>query len=75
MATVTESGTSSPASMYRLASTPELGLLLQVGAEQVTGGDVRHVEPLGEPHRLGALARARRTDQNETHAKPPGLTM
>ena len=49
----------------------ELGLLLQVLPEEVAGRDVRDVQPLGHPLRLGSLARTRRTNQNESHVHPP----
>ena len=42
----------------------------EVGAEEVAGGDVRHVQPLGQPLGLGALARARRAYQNERTRSP-----
>ena len=46
----------------------ERGLLGEVGPEEVAGGDVRHVEPLGQPLGLSSLARTRRAYQYNAHS-------
>lgn len=47
---------------------PELGLVCDVGAEDVPGGDRRHLEDLAQPSGLGPLACTGRADQQETEA-------
>ena len=43
------------------------GALADVGAEQVTSGDVGHAELVGEDGSLGTFAGAGRAEENETH--------
>ena len=38
---------------------------------RLSGGDVRNAELLGQLHRLGALARSRRTQQDDSHFRNP----
>ena len=49
----------------RLGLEPELGALLDRGAQHVAGGDVRHAVALGQAHRLGALARTLPSEHEE----------
>ena len=67
MLMVTSSGTSSPASMYRLASTPS-GVPWATLARKMSPVEIfGHGEVRGDELRLGALARARRANQNQSH--------
>ena len=50
----------------RLGLEPELGALLDRGAQHVAGGDVRHAVALGEANRLGALAGALAAEDEQT---------
>jgi hypothetical protein len=47
------------------ASQRRLGL--DLGAQQIAGGDVFEAEPLRQPLTLGALTRAGWSDQQEVH--------
>ena len=64
---VTSSGTSWPASMYRLASTPSGVPGGHVGPEDVAGRDLRHGEVRGDELRLGALPGAGWAHQDQPH--------
>ena len=64
-------GTRSPASRYFFASSPRRGLLADIRAEEVPGGDVRNAQLLGQQDGLGALAGTGRTEQNKSHLRNP----
>ncbi len=49
----------------------QLGVPGDVGAEDVSGGDRGHLQPLGQPLRLRTLAGAGRAEQNQPHLKNP----
>ncbi len=67
MLMVTSSGTSWPASMYRLASTPSGVPCGDVGAENVSGRDLRHGQVCGDELGLSPLTRPGGTYQHEAH--------
>jgi hypothetical protein len=48
-------------------------LVAKVAPEQITGGDVRDVQPLGQPLRLGSLARSGRPNQDQSHGGTPSF--
>ncbi|GAA4671176.1 hypothetical protein GCM10023347_26270 [Streptomyces chumphonensis] len=52
-----------------LRAAAQLRALADVGTEEVTGGDVRNAEILGEQRGLRALARTRRPDEEDTHQR------
>ncbi|ETB08390.1 hypothetical protein O980_23020 [Mycobacterium avium subsp. paratuberculosis 08-8281] len=54
-----------------LGLQPQLGPVLDVAAEQLTGGDLRDPELLGELLGLRPLARSRRPQQNDSHLRNP----
>ena len=65
MLMVTSSGTSSPGSMYFLASSPSGVCVLQVLPEDIAGRDLRQPQRLGQHAGLRALAGARRTEHDD----------
>ena len=63
--TTSSSGSKSPRSMYCLAFDAELGAFGDVRAQDVAGRDERQAEVLDKACGLGALAGARRADEDE----------
>jgi hypothetical protein len=51
-----------------LGHLAQRGAVGHIGPQDVTGGHVHQLEPGGDPVRLGALARPRRTQQHNPHA-------
>ena len=60
-----------PSVEVMLGAHAQRGAVGDVVPEQITGRDVRHAEVLRQPDGLGALARTRGTQQNDSHFRNP----